>query len=331
MNPKSLVLIGIIIAGTFSSTGLTMGYDIYAQTINPTPTSTKNFWSKGATSDVPKMESAYTSMGDKIYIIAGYGETGKRNKNSVEIYDTKTDSWSYNDASPVPENLNHAAAATFNGKVYVIGGYLDDKIPSNKLFIYDPSSNQWQEGKNMPTARAALTAQFINGILYVIGGTSDGPLSSNEAYDPTTDTWTEKAPMPTERQHMASSVVDGKIYVIGGRPTGKSSNVDNNEAFDPVSNSWSKLAPMPTARGGIAAATVNNEIYVFGGEAPEKTFGNVEKYSPKENTWETEENMPTPRHGLAAVAIGNNIFVIGGGPEPDISFAKVNEILHIAN
>jgi hypothetical protein len=41
--------------------------------------------------------------------------------------------------------------------------------------------------------------------------------------------------------------------------------------------------------------------------------------------------MPTPRHGLAAVSVGNNIFVIGGGPTPDISFANVNEILHVTN
>jgi N-acetylneuraminic acid mutarotase len=331
LSPKALILIGIISAGTFSLCSLIAICETYAQTINPPTTATKNFWSIGAKSEVPKMESAYTSIGDKIYIIAGYGETGKRNKNSVEIYDANSDSWDYKGVPPVPENLNHAAAATFKGKVYVVGGYLDDKIPSNKLFIYDSSNNQWHEGKNMPTARAALTAQFVDGILYAIGGTTDGPLTSNEAYDPTTDTWTEKAPMPTERQHMASSVVDGKIYVIGGRHTGKSSNIDNNEVFDPILNSWSSLAPMPTARGGIAAATVNSEIYVFGGESPNKTFDNVEKYNPKDNTWKVEEPMPTPRHGLAAVAIGNNIFVIGGGSEPDISFAKVNEIFHVVN
>ena len=69
----------------------------------------------------------------------------------------------------------------------------------------------------MPTARAALTAQFIDGILYAVGGTSGKPLSTNEAYDPNNDTWTKKAAMPTARQHLASSVVDGKLYAIGGR------------------------------------------------------------------------------------------------------------------
>jgi len=88
-----------------------------------------------------------------------------------------------------------------------VGGYLDDKIPSNKSFIYDPTTDVWQEGKSMPTARAALTAQFIENILYAVGGTDDNnPLTVNEAYDPTTDTWTSKANMPTPRQHMASGV-----------------------------------------------------------------------------------------------------------------------------
>ena len=62
-------------------------------------------WTSGTSSPTPKMESAYSALGDKIYIIAGYGETGKRNKNSVEIYDTKTDAWTT--AAPVPVNLNH--------------------------------------------------------------------------------------------------------------------------------------------------------------------------------------------------------------------------------
>jgi N-acetylneuraminic acid mutarotase len=112
------------------------------------PTSTSTVWSNGASSPTPKMESAYTEIGDKIYIIAGYGETGKRNKNSVEVCDTKTDTWTT--AAPVPVNLNHAAAAALDDKIYLGGGYLDNKIPSNKLFIYDPATDAWQEGIPMP-------------------------------------------------------------------------------------------------------------------------------------------------------------------------------------
>src|SRR5712691_10788973 len=261
------------------------------------PQSTNN-WTTGTSSPTPKMESAYTSLGGKIYIVAGYGETGKRNKNSVEVYDSRNNTWN-TAIAPIPVNLNHAAAASYNGKLYVVGGYLDNKIPSNRLFIYNPSQNLWQEARSMPTTRAALSAQFIDGKLYAVGGTNTGPLNVNEAYDPVTNTWTEKAPMPTARQHVASAVVNGKLYVIGGRTAGKGSNLGNNEVYDPKANTWSELAPMPTSRGGIAAAVINGNIYVFGGEAPTQTFNNNERYDPIANSWAEESPMPTARHGLA--------------------------------
>ena len=306
------------------------GEETDAPSSAPTTSTETGVWSTGfSASPNPKMESAYTALGDNIYIISGYGETGKRNKNTVEVYNTQTDSWSI--AAPVPVNLNHAAAASHNGKIYLVGGYLDEKVPSNKLFVYDPSSNQWTEGSTMPTARAALTAQFVNGILYAVGGVADEPLTVNEAYDPNTDTWASKASMPTERQHMASGVVNDILYVVGGRPTGKSSNVNVNEAYDPNTDTWASKASMPTERGGIAAAVANGKIYVFGGEAPEKTFDNTEVYDPTDDTWSVGPPTPTARHGLAAATVGDKIYTIGGGPTPDISFANTVEVLSLGN
>ena len=101
------------------------------------PSKPTGYWTTGTSSPTPKMESAYTSLGGKIYIVAGYGETGKRNKNSVEVYDSRNNTWN-TAIAPIPVNLNHAAAASYNGKIYVVGGYLDNKIPSNRLFIYNP-------------------------------------------------------------------------------------------------------------------------------------------------------------------------------------------------
>ena len=125
------LLVGFIISSPFSLAGNT--YAQQAATKLPERTS----WETAKANPVSKMESAYAAVGDKIYIIAGYGETGKRNKNTVEVYDTKTNSWST--AAPVPVNLNHAAAATYNNKIYLVGGFLDNKVPSNRLFVYDPS------------------------------------------------------------------------------------------------------------------------------------------------------------------------------------------------
>jgi N-acetylneuraminic acid mutarotase len=236
----------------------------------------------------------------------------------------------------------------FNGSIYVIGGFLNSnnntREPSNRLFIYNPYMNNWIEGARMPTARGALTANFIEGILYVVGGAKSNPdntqqaLATNEAYYPANNTWRVEAPMPTARQHLASSVVDGKLYVIGGRLTDDASttNLNLTESYDPIRNAWeSALAPMPTARSDLAAVAINSSIFVIGGDAANKTFDNNERYDTKANRWTLESPMPTARHGLIAIAISdkdsldNRIYAIGGGTKSDLSPSGLNQILHI--
>ena len=290
---------------------------------------TPNNWSSGTDIPTPRSESAYASLGTKIYVIGGTGNTAPGNKKIVEAYDSSSNTWTTSIAS-LPVALNHPAADSYNGKIYVVGGYLDDRIATNRLFIYDPSQNVWNEGASMPTARAALAAKFINGILYAVGGANSEfkKLSTNEAYDPSTNSWSAKAPMPTARNHLSSAVVDGKLYAIGGRTSGPSGNLNANEAYDPSTNTWSTKAPMPTARGGLASVAINGNIYSFGGEAPTLVFNTNEKYDTSTNTWSTEASLPTARHGLTGVALGSKIYVIGGGLEPTTSkpATGVNEI-----
>ena len=187
-------------------------------------------------------------LNGKIYVIGGSDENGIT--DSVDYYDPKTDEWGV--TMPLPEPRDHIGVATFNGKLYAVGGFDQADIPTDQLLIYDPEIDEWQEGKSMPTARGALATGFINGTLYAVGGvdSTHNVVSTNEAYDPETDTWTERSPMPTARHHLASSVVDGKLYAIGGRLLGNGiprpvnealSNFNDNEAYDPKQDSWTNI------------------------------------------------------------------------------------------
>jgi N-acetylneuraminic acid mutarotase len=302
-----------------------------AQTTSVTVPTTDPFWTSGAPMPTPRTEVTAAVLEDEIYVIGGFDESGQVT-DIVEVYNIANNTWS-KAAAPLPEPLHHTAAASFNGKIYVVGGYTAPWSPTNNLFIYDPVQNSWQEGEPMPTSRGALNVNFVNGTLYAIGGSSDGPLSSNEAYDPSSDTWTSKALMPTARHHAGSAVVDGKIFVIGGRISGSLENVSVNEAYDPQQDRWiTNLEAMPSERSGIAAASPANSsrIYVFGGEEPSRTFNNNEKYDAETNTWISEPVMPTARHGLAAVYVEDDkIYVIGGGPQPGLSVSSANEIFHV--
>jgi len=296
------------------------------------PETAESSWSNGTAMPTPRTEITATNIRNDIYVIGGFDKSGNV-LDTVEIYNIKNDSWKT--VSPLPQPLHHTAASSSNGKIYVVGGYTNNNwLPSAKLFIYSPNNDTWREGPPMPTARGALTAVFIDEILYAIGGEGESRIMDiNEAYNLKTNNWISKSPMPTPRHHAASAVVDGNVYLIGGRVQGVSpiTNVNVNEMYNPKEDKWMILESMPSKRSGISAASINNTtIYVFGGEDITKTYNNNEKYNVKNNKWESKEHMPTARHGLAAVSANDDkIYVIGGGPEPGLSVTSVNEIFNI--
>jgi N-acetylneuraminic acid mutarotase len=163
---------------------------------------TKSLLPIGTSVSAYRTEVTAATIGDNIYVIGGIDKPGNA-LDMVEVYNTKNDSWKK--VAPLPQPLHHSAASSFNGKIYVIGGSSSSGvnwIPTNKLFIYDPLEDKWIEGKPMPTARGAMTANFVNGILYVIGGYSSNQIVDvNEAYDPLSNEWVSKKPMPTPRHH----------------------------------------------------------------------------------------------------------------------------------
>jgi len=297
-----------------------------------TETAQLSSWSNGTSMPTPRTEITAANIENNIYVIGGFDKSGKV-LDTVEVYNIKNDSWKT--VAPLPQPLHHTAASNFNNNIYVVGGYTNNNwVPSAKLFIYNPNNDMWTEGPSMPTARGALTAVFIDDILYAIGGEGEsGIMDINEAYNSKTNNWVSKLPMPTPRHHIASAVVDGNVYVIGGRVQGVSpiTNVNVTEMYDPKIDIWMTLESMPTKRSGISAASINNtSIYVFGGEELTKTYNNNEKYNVKSNEWESQEPLPTARHGLAVVSANDDkIYVIGGGPEPGLSVTSVNEIFNI--
>jgi protein-disulfide isomerase/N-acetylneuraminic acid mutarotase len=296
-------------------------------------------YTQGPDMPTPRSEAPAASIEDKIYVVGGSPGA----MDVVEAYDTNNETWTSSEMNgssvlaPLPIGINHAAAASFDGNLYVVGGYLTGQVEVDHLFIYDPIANEWSEGAPMSTPRAALTANFINGTLYVAGGANidSSALDTLEAYHPVNNTWTQLDPMPTGRQHLTSTVVDGKLYVIGGRISG-STNFNSTEVFDPLSDNWTVVEDMPSKRGGLAAAAIGDSIYVFGGElfggeSPDMVFDNNEKYNTTSNSWTSGvDNIPTARHGLTAVAVDDNIYLIGGGLEPGTSHpaTSIVEVYH---
>jgi N-acetylneuraminic acid mutarotase len=274
-------------------------------------------WLERAPLPLPRSEMAWATVLDgKMHMIGGYGEQ-RVDRPYHQVYDPSTDAWS--DAPPLPRGANHVGVAVVGGKLYAIGGFLEqNRKPDTLCFVFE--GNAWRAIAPLPKAAGAIACAGLGGVLHAIGGAVGDTFDTRKSidwhlvYDPRIDQWSTAAPLPTGRDHTGTVTVNGLIHVIGGRVDSFHTNSNLHHAYDPNSDKWKPLAPLPTARSGHGAVLYRGKIFVMGGEGTNRVFGQNEAYDPAADRWESYAPMPTPRHGLGAVAIGDFVHVAGGGP-----------------
>ena len=308
-------------------------------------------WVKLAPFPEPGNELAGASTGGKFYVLGGIAP-GSKPAGIVYEYDPTTDHWTKK--KPMPVASHHAAVFGYNGKIYAFGGFVLPTsgepafVPIDTAWQYDPTTDSWKELAPMPTKRGGAVAAMVGDKIYVIGGTSTHPGSSEtgltltrpqrplgtvEEYDPSANTWRARSSMPTARVVPAVGAVDGKIYVIGGRLGSVfmrvASNTDIVEQYDPATDSWGPMrARMPTPRSACAWGTYNGRIYVAGGEVENSqvsaVYRTLEAYDPAANEWTTLPPLTVPRFGSASAVIGNRLYVASGGVQGGIDIPNLS-------
>jgi N-acetylneuraminic acid mutarotase len=288
-------------------------------------------WRTLAPSTLARTEVAAARVGRHIYAMGGFERDTGVTTAANERYDIVRDRWTR--VADMPVGLNHAAAATYRGDVYVVGGYrgrgeLSDE--TSALYRYDPEADRWSELPPAPTARGALAVGVIGHRLYAAGGAASpqGALRTLEIYDFARRRWRRGPDMGVAREHLAGAVAGGRFYALAGRAAGVG-NYSIVEAFDPRRRRWSRIPNMRKPRGGIAAATVGGRIVVVGGEEEAGTIREVEQLDPATRRWRRLPDLPTPRHGLGAVARAGRVYVIQGGDKPGFAFTNTLEALNL--
>jgi N-acetylneuraminic acid mutarotase len=267
----------------------------------------------------PRQELAAAALEGRIYTIGGL--SGRA--NALEIYDSRTDSWTLGANYPV--DTDHDWAVAFGGRVFAGGG------SSNRVFVFDPAAGNWTEVAPSRFVHGGTPAAAVIGDrIYVAGGTGGGMAGNEvEAYDPASDRWVNLAPMRCARNHTAGAVIEGKLYVAGGRPGSQ----DCLEVYDPVTDAWSPRAPMPTGRSGVAGAALSGCFYVFGGEGneqdPNGIFPQVEAYDPATDRWTELPPMPVGRHGIYAAVLGNAIHLAGGATHEGFGVTGIHDAFNV--
>jgi hypothetical protein len=166
------------------------------------------------------------------------------------------------------------SAASFGGRLLVLGGYFamnntdysddlydpKDDDATDKINIFNPSTSLFQEDERLMERRAGPGVCALDGKLYVIGGHAQQgdddcdvmvTKSSVEClhFEGRDLVRTTIKPMSTPRMRPAVAGYNGKLYVIGGLEDVNPDHTysDSIEVYNPVSKTWTTLDEKLTA------------------------------------------------------------------------------------
>lgn len=286
---------------------------------------------KASTPPSARHENGFVAVGERLYLIGGRGE------RPLDIFDPATGRWSQG-AEP-PFEIHHMQAIAYDEKLYVLGamtGGFPEEPPLANILIYDPASDAWSEGPEIPADRRRGGSGVVlhEGLIYLVGGNTRGHMSGYvpwvDVFDPETGRWTQLPDAPHSRDHFHAAVIDGHLYAAGGRTsshdTGESMSltVGPVDVYDIENQRWRTLAaPIPTQRAGTATVALNGLLVVLGGESTSQVeaHSEVEAYNPETEKWRSLPPLPVGRHGTQATLFDGELHIVagsenrGGGPE----------------
>ena len=188
----------------------------------------------------------------------------------AQAYDIASGVWS--DLPDMPTPVFGAVGGFLGGKFCVAGGFTTTGGTwggTYALQCYDPATNLWSTGPNIPGPPAiggagGAAGGVVDGVLYVTGGCGANTCASNQnfAFDGTS--WTQLAPMPDFLVFHGAAAGAGRLYV-GGDYTG----LNGFYEYDILNDAWISRASLPAGAGKkspVGAVVAGGGAFWWGGD-----------------------------------------------------------------
>ncbi|XP_069564029.1 kelch-like protein 33 isoform X1 [Brachyistius frenatus] len=191
---------------------------------------------------------------ERLYAIGGDKEINT-NTDSVEMYNSDTDSWSF--AQPLDQALSGYAATNMNEGIFISGGFNSKYVCLVSMFLYHPERGTTYLA-DMTHDRAQHCMEALRGHLYVAGGVCNlrkfyTDRLACEMYDPVSDSWAAFASLPVPHVGAASAALEEKVYVLGGYCQDDYSESGLVHRFDPSTQRWENMGKLTGAVTDIRA------------------------------------------------------------------------------
>ena len=249
----------VLITGGFSSAVFPSPALNTAELYDP---STNAFTTLAGTMRSGRTNHTATRLPDgRVLLTGGQDNNNGDGRNSAELYDPSTQTFTAVAATMTSPRGGHAAALLPDGKVLLMGGFNNSSVALNSAELFDPATQTFTAlASTMASRRADFRAISLpDGKVLLTGGDSSGIVfNSAELYDPTTRTFSAiSATMTSVREvHAMSLLPSGLVLITGGGAIGSAFPatgvfLDTAELYDPSTQTFTAVAArMTSSRGG---------------------------------------------------------------------------------
>lgn len=221
-------------------------------------------------------------LAGRIYIPGGSSVSGVTSAHYA--YDIAGNSWVQGAPSPAAVTL-YSATPGPDGRLFLTGGSLGSGAVVTSARSYDPMADVWIELPPMSIARSGHRSAFIEGKLYVAGGSgASGGLTSCEVFDPATAKWSSIANLSIPRSGSIGVVtVDpsgNPLWLLAGGTNPATGALLGSETYDVRNNRWIQLdnSYSPgSSRAFLGSGKVGDYFYAVGGANPTQSIAAAER------------------------------------------------------
>jgi N-acetylneuraminic acid mutarotase len=286
----------------------------------------------GADPSWPRLPSSLASHGAAVadgWLYVYGGHTGKTHDYSTDTVTGRFQRLRLSGGTdwedlPAGEPLQGMNLATFNGRIYRVGGMQPRNRPGEPpdnhsvrdAAVFDPASRRWEPLPPLPEPRSSHDLVALDGKLYVLGGWIMRGAAQKPAWPSCAyvldlgriDAGWQSFEQPFQRRALTAAAVRGKLYVLGGL-TESGDAVQSVDVFDPAAGRWTVGPEFPGDGVGFSAAacTVGEHLILSTSD------GRLHRLDSAGERWLPVGSLSVPRivHRLVPIR-GDSVMAVGG-------------------
>jgi N-acetylneuraminic acid mutarotase len=234
---------------------------------------------------------------------------------------------SWSTGAPSPLARFEASGAVIANELWVMGGFTSRSLQvTRRIDIYDPESNSWRPGPDLPGAETHMAVVSVGNDIVVVGGFA-GPFSPRPQtttavwrYSAATATWTAGPPLPMAGAGFAWGLIGTELHIAGGLDLTGNVDVDVHYVWNLSGQAeWTSAARFPNPRNHGGGAVAGGLFYAIAGrhrwDESAGHVADVNAFNPATGAWTTRAPIPSPRSEIGASTFtlaDGRIVVIGG-------------------